>query len=313
MVSIICLCHNHERFVELAIESVLQQSYEHIELIVVDDASEDGSRAIIENMSAIHGFQTYFATSNMGNCKAFNTGLKLSHGKYIIDLAADDQLLIDRILQGVINIEQKGEKFGVEFCDVELIDENGKSLGTHFKRDDSGKIIDTVEERDLYQTLLERYYISAPSMMIRKNVLENLNGYDEELSYEDFDFWVRSSREYKYTFTDKILVKKCVLSNSLSTIQYQKKNRHCMTTAIVCEKAYNLNRTEGENMALLKRINYELKWALCTENWEASLKFIELKKKLQKSHWSYGFLKFFLKITPPWYPIWKMIFWAKAK
>lgn len=308
MVSIICLCHNHNRFVELAIESVLQQSYEHIELIVVDDASEDGSRAIVENMSAIHGFQTYFATSNIGNCKAFNIGLKLSHGKYIIDLAADDQLFPDRILQGVKNIEQKGENFGVDFCDVELIDENGKSLGTHFKRGDDGKLIDAVEEGDLYQTLVEKFYISAPSMMMRRKVLEKLKGYDENLSYEDFDFWVRSARDNEYTFNNKILVKKYVLSNSLSSIQYQKKNRHCMTTAIVCEKAYNLNRTEGENMALLKRINYELKWALITENWEASQKLLSLKKKIKSFSWDQGIFTSILKIKPPWYGLIKWFF-----
>ncbi len=301
MVSIICLCHNHERFVEQAMESVLHQTYDNIELIVVDDASIDGSKAIIENMSKTHGFQTFFISANLGNCKSFNIGLGLSNGKYIIDLAADDQLLPERILEGVKNIEAKGKDFAVDFCDVDLIDENGRSLGTHFKRDDNGKIIGAVEEGDLYQTLVEKYYISAPSMMMRRTVLEKLNGYDENLSYEDFDFWVRSARNYKYTFTNKILVKKHILSNSLSSIQYKKKNRHCMSTALVCEKAFNLNKSESENLALLKRTNYELKWALVTENWEASRKFLTLKNKLQKFSWDHGIWNLMIKIKPPWF------------
>ncbi|MCK5208880.1 MAG: glycosyltransferase family 2 protein [Cyclobacteriaceae bacterium] len=60
LVSIICLCYNHEKYIKQSIESVLFQTYGNLELIVVDDASTDDSRSIIENMSKIHGFETYF-------------------------------------------------------------------------------------------------------------------------------------------------------------------------------------------------------------------------------------------------------------
>ena len=112
-VSVICLCYNHADHVTQAIESVLHQTYEHIELIVVDDASIDGSKSVIENMAKIHGFQTIFNPSNLGNCKSFNIGFGQSHGKYIIDLAADDLLLPERIQVGVHLMKQKGERYGV--------------------------------------------------------------------------------------------------------------------------------------------------------------------------------------------------------
>lgn len=297
-----------------AIASVLSQSYDHVELIVIDDASTDGSISVIEKASKIHaslagghGFQVLFNQSNLGNCKSFNIGFNLARGKYVIDLAADDQLEPTRISEGVKNLEEKGGSFAVDFCDVELIDEYGHSKGTHFKRDEDGKLMDKVPEGDLYKTLVERYFLSAPSMMMRRSVLEELGGYDEKLSYEDFDFWVRSARNYKYAFTNQVLVKKHILSESLSSIQYHRKNKHCMSTAIVCEKAYALNKTKEENQALLKRIRYELKWALITENWEASLKLIELQKKLQKASMNFGVLKLIVKIKPRWYWFWKLI------
>jgi hypothetical protein len=165
-----------------------------------------------------------------------------------------------------------------------------------------------VPEGDIYRILVERYFFSSPSTMMRRSVLDELGGYDENLSYEDFDFWVRSSRNYNYSFTDKVLVRKKVLSNSLSSLQYQRTNRHCLSTAIVCEKILKLNKTAEEKQALLKRINYELKWALITENWEASQKFIELKKKLLKSYVSYRLLNLIVRIKPPWYPLWRIIF-----
>ena len=307
LVSVICLCFNHEKYVKQAIESVLCQTYAPNELIVVDDASCDSSRSVIENMAKIHGFQAFFNTSNQGNCKSFNLGLSHARGKYIIDLAADDILFPDRIRIGVEEMERKGETYAVHFCDVELLDKNGNFISTHFKRDQQGNLLQTVPSGDIYQHLVERYLISAPSMMMTRQVLEELNGYDEQLSYEDFDFWVRSSRNYKYVFTDQVLVQKLVLEKSLSSFNYQRKNRQAMSTAMVCEKIFKLNKSEEENEALLKRINYELKWALITENWEAAKIFIHLKEKLGQKSLRKALEKIILKIKPAWYPLWKTL------
>lgn len=307
LVSVICLCYNHGKYVEQAIESVLDQTYDPVEMIVIDDASTDNSQAIIEKLSKTHGFQAYFNQTNLGNCTSFNLGFHMSKGKYLIDLAADDLLLPDRVRIGVEELEQKDASWGVHFCDVEMLDEMGKSLGTHFKRDKVGNLVEQVPSGDMYLHLVERYLISAPSMMMSRKVLEDLNGYDEDLSYEDFDFWIRSSRNYKYCFTDQLLVKKLVLKKSLSSIQHQRKNRHALSTAKVCGKIYELNKTKAENNALLKRISYELKWALITENWEASALFIGLKEKIKKKSARMILEKIVSQMRPPWYPLWKMI------
>lgn len=305
LVSVICLCFNHNRFINQAIESVLNQTYDNIELIVVDDASQDESQNIIEKASKSHGFQTIINDKNEGNCKSFNRGFLQSKGKYLIDLAADDLLEPERIQIGVNELEAKSDVYGVHFCDVELLDETGKSLGTCYKRDAKGNLIEEVPSGDIYTDLVERYLISAPSMMMSRKVLEELNGYDEQLSYEDFDFWVRSSRNYKYAFSDKVLVKKLILKNSLSSIQYQKKNKHALSTARVCEKILEMNKYKDENQALLKRINYELKWALITENWEAAQSLIELKEKLGDKSSRLLAEKMTLSMKPQWYWIWK--------
>jgi len=297
------LCYNHQKFVKQAIESVLHQTYDNVELIVVDDASNDGSRAVIKKASKIHGIKSIFNESNLGNCKSFNNGYRISKGKYLIDLAADDVLLPDRIQVGVKELEKKGNSYGVHFCDVELIDQNGELLGTRYKRDTQGKLLGIVPCGNIYIDLVERYLISAPAMMMTKKVLDELNGYDEELSYEDFDFWVRSARNYKYTFTDKVLVKKLILDNSLSSIQYQRKNKHALSTAKVCEKILSLNKTEEENQALLKRINYELKWALVTENWEASKLLIQTKEKIVSTSLRLSIEKALLKFKPRWFQL----------
>jgi glycosyltransferase involved in cell wall biosynthesis len=301
------LCFNHQKYIDQAVQSVLNQSYRNIELIIIDDASIDGSADKVKSLGEKYNLRTILLSENQGNCKAFNIGFSLSKGAYIIDLAADDILLPSRIEVGVKELEQRGENFGVNFCDIELINERSESMGTHFKRDSNGNLVEKVLEGDLYEILLQKYYISTPTMMIRRAVLEKLGGYDEKLSYEDFDFWVRSSRDYKYCFTDKVLMQKLILKNSHSSRQYQRKNPHSYSTALVCEKALKLNKTTNEDKALLKRINYELKWAMITENWEAAKLYLKIKKNIPHGSFRWIFEKFITSLKPPWYSFWNLL------
>jgi len=306
LVTVICLCHNHEKEVERAINSVYSQTYQPVELIVVDDASTDGSRLVIEKLQEIHGFTTVFNESNMGNCRSINKAFKMSAGKYLIDLAADDELLPARIEVGVEVLEKSGPGVGVHFCDAALLDENGKFLKTHFPRDHNDQLLEPVSDGDMYKILLEKYYISTPTMMMCRCVLDELGGYDEALSYEDFDFWIRSARNYQYRFTDAVLVKKYLLKKSLSTQQQVRKNRHILSTAIVCEKALALNKSREEDAALWRRVNYELRWATITENWEAARRFLAIRNKLKPSLQN-RFLKVLVSLRPQWYWLWNML------
>jgi hypothetical protein len=96
-------------------------------------------------------------------------------------------------------------------------------------------------------------------MMIRRQVLERLGGYDESLAYEDFDFWVRSSRYFHYVYTPEPLIKRRVLETSMGKSQYKHGSGQLQSTLDVCKKAFGLNRTAEEAVALKKRIRHELK------------------------------------------------------
>ncbi len=307
LVSVICLCFNHADYVEDSVRSVLEQTYDMVELIVVDDGSRDESREIIARMAAEYGFDTIFNGENMGNCRAFNKALARAHGDYIIDLAADDMLMPERIERGVWVFSEVGEGFGVHFCDVALAGPEGEELGTHYRRDASGKLLEDVPAGDVYKDVLERYFISTPSMMMRRSVFDALGGYDESLSYEDFDFWVRASRKFKFAFTDEILVKKHVLPGSMSAAQKQYKNPHLLSTASVCKKALQLNKNEAENNALARRCAYELKWALITENWDAARIFCDILGELGIKPAIYRFAILALWLKPCWYGLWRRL------
>jgi glycosyltransferase involved in cell wall biosynthesis len=304
LVTVICLCYQHEKYVNQALTSVFEQTYPAIELIVVDDASPDQSTQMIaqalENQkltskkdNVFGKIETYFfpLSTNQGNCKAFNIGLAHAKGKYIIDLAADDLLLPDCIEKQVVVFEKLDESYAVVFSDLYYIDKNSKILYTHFQRDKMKNLLVSVPQGDVYRQILAKSFLSAPSMMIRKKVLEELNGYDETLSYEDYDFWVRSARRYKYFFINDLLVKKRILKNSLGRAFYLKKNnKHLLSTLKVHQKAFMQNQTLQENLALAISVRYHLRLSFYTENFELVPKFAYLLSQLDKLKWIDNFI-----------------------
>ncbi|MES2730706.1 MAG: glycosyltransferase, partial [Bacteroidota bacterium] len=203
LVSIICLCYNHARFLEDALQSVVAQTYPNLELIIVDDASTDTSVTLIETFLAQHPVAQFVRIStNMGNCRAFNQGLVLAKGKYIIDLAADDLLLPDRVSRQVTAFEALGENYAVVYTNALRMDENSRELGLFYTNEQARAHL---PQGDVYTAVLRKFFICTATMMMRKQVLDELGGYDESLSYEDFDFWVRSSRNYHYHYLDEVL------------------------------------------------------------------------------------------------------------
>ena len=288
LVTVICLCYNHEKYVKAALESVLFQTYSAVELLIVDDASQDKSvQKIQEFMQELPQYLEAFTdktlrakrqefsmefiqnTLNRGNCTAFNQALKLAKGKYIIDLAADDMLLDDRITEQVEIFETLDESYAVVFSNTLDIDPNGSALRYHYPVNDQGKTKVNVPSGDVYVNILKAYFISTPSMMMKKSVLDELGGYDEKLSYEDFDFWVRASRKYKFYYQDEVTTQKRVLKESHSSgFLHKKNNPHLESTLKVCHKAYQLNQNQAEHQALAICVNYHLRQAFFTQNYD---------------------------------------------
>ncbi|MGD1957908.1 MAG: glycosyltransferase family 2 protein [Fulvivirga sp.] len=281
-VSVICLCYNHGKYVREAIESVLRQTYEPIQLIVVDDASTDDSKSVIKSIvSSSPGIRFISLPENVGNCRAFNKALKLAEGDYIIDLAADDILFPSRVEEGVYEFTRRDATFGVNFTNAELITSKGEHSKYFYPIDSQGRSLERISEGDVFLDLIDRYYICPPSMMYKKDVLMKLEGYDENLTYEDFDFWVRSSRFYKYCYTDNILVKKRILKNSKSSNQFKLLNKHTYSTFLVIEKALNLIETTEEKQALLRRGRYELRKAIQHLNLGTAIRYFDLLKRIE--------------------------------
>ncbi|MBL7871008.1 MAG: glycosyltransferase [Cyclobacteriaceae bacterium] len=280
VVTIICICYNQAKFVEQALDSVIGQTYKSIELLVIDDGSTDGSVKIIKNWISKHPETTLLMNpTNVGYCKTFNKAFGISTGSYCIDLAADDILLPGRVQEGLKSLTEAGTEYGVTFSDAEHVDERGNLIRLHSHKYPHK----TIPNGDIYCSVIDRYFICSPTMMFRREVVEYLNGYDESLAFEDFDFWVRASRKFKFIYSPAVLLKKRSVSDSMSKSQFKRSGAQRWSTYKVCEKIKELNRVPEENDALKRRLRYELKLSLRMIDLKLAGAYLRLLLELKQS------------------------------
>ena len=260
-------------------QSVLNQSYSNIEIIVVDDASTDGSKQILREISHQHGLPFFDIDKNIGNCAAFNKAWSSAKGKYIIDFATDDIMHPNRVEKQVHFFESLPADYGVIYSNAIYIDVQGHQLYKHFGDKEALMSFHRRYEGDIYATVLRKFFIPPPTMMFKNEVLQELGGYDPSLAYEDFDFWIRSSRKYKYGYQEDFLTKIRKSRGSHSTKLYSPGDQQLMTTYKVCLKAAALNQTEEEKNALIGRLSYEFKHAVLSENYKEADLFFSLIRR----------------------------------
>ena len=273
-VSVICTCFQHAPYVEEAMDSVLSQTYPHVQLLVVDNASTDGSSEIISRFARKHPEIIFIQNKeNRGICKAFNEAVTLTKGKYLIDLAADDLLLPNRIEDQVEAFEKLPENVAILYGNVEMIDAKGNHLGYSLPLEYEAP------SGDVFPELLEKHFLPSPSTLFRKDIFLQLGGYNEALSFEDFDYWIRSGREYSFSFLQKVGTKKRVVPKSLSSRFYTRRSNEMLeSTLVTFEWAFVRLRNDKEHNAFIKGASYYFRQSILWGHFKTASKFYDLLK-----------------------------------
>ncbi|MEA2336204.1 MAG: hypothetical protein QOE82_211 [Thermoanaerobaculia bacterium] len=197
-ISAIIPTYNYGRFLREAIDSVLSQTYQVLELIVVDDGSTDDTPQILasygDRIRAI--FQ-----SNGGVGAARNTGIAAARGEYLAFLDSDDIWLPDK-LEKEIALFDADPTLGLVHCGAETFDNSGKVLYVSL----SG--LQGWVGPDLLR--LDQTVIAAPGSgtTVPKRVAEEIGGFDPRLQpSEDWDFCYRIAARYRVGYVPEILVR----------------------------------------------------------------------------------------------------------
>ncbi|WXL25245.1 glycosyltransferase [Ectopseudomonas mendocina] len=179
LVSVIIASYNHAPYIEQCIISVVQQTYEHVELLVVDDGSTDDSVERIQRLQAVYGFD-FQVQKNQGLTRTLNSAIARSKGSLIVPFGSDDVMLPERLAKQVAYMQGKPE-VGICAGNIELIDSNGELFPEHRQRRDV-----PFRRMDFDDVFMERKpYAPATTLMIRKEALEKVGGFDPEIRLED--------------------------------------------------------------------------------------------------------------------------------
>jgi len=197
LVSIIVSCYNHEAYIKDCVLSILKQTYNNIELIIIDDGSNDNSAEILEKLQREHSF--YFERQeNQGLTKTLNKAIKIAKGKYIAPLGSDDIILPNKTAIQVDYLEKRSD-IAVVGGNIICIDEYGKT-----KQKQRYKGYREVDFNIIFKQ--PKLIPAAPSVMIRADVLEEIGGYNTECNLEDLYLWlIITHTGYKITVLEDIV------------------------------------------------------------------------------------------------------------
>lgn len=185
---------NNAAYLCETLDSIRRQTYPHVELLIVDDASHDDSVAVAEAWLAAHpevnGRIIRHAT-NLGVCRVCNDIITEGRGTFTSIIGSDDTLLPDKLAQQVPLLLAASFRVGVLFGDIAHMDSVGQPLPppSHLTLPYSGQV---------FIKLLEVNYVPVMSALIRRSCFDKVGLYDENLSYEDWDMWLRLAREYEF-------------------------------------------------------------------------------------------------------------------
>lgn len=205
-VSVVIPSYNHDKYIGIALESVLNQTRRPQELIVIDDGSSDRSKQIIESFrlnfkkKGIDFITKY--RSNLGAHHTINEAIELASSKWISILNSDDYYMPNRIFEMLKAVKNK--KSELAFSLVMHVDESGNALpDTHAMRSWYVDEINILRKNIAFNFLYHNIGITTGNIFMTKSLWKKTGGFRNFLIVHDYDFFLRSMN-----FTSLLLVKK---------------------------------------------------------------------------------------------------------
>lgn len=187
-VSIITVCFNSEKTISKTIESVLNQSYENIEYIIIDGASTDGTLAIVNQYrDSFKERLKVISEPDEGIYYAMNKGIELASGEIIGIINSDDRYEIDAVERVVDAYEEEGEPdYAVIFGNLRSWSENGELVG---------------ESQSRLEGMSEKMTIAHPSTFVSRSTYREFGAFNTKyVSVADYDLIWRYSEESQIRF-----------------------------------------------------------------------------------------------------------------
>ena len=214
-ISVVIPTYNRIELLKRSIDSVINQTIKPSEIIIVDDGSNDGTEAMVKKK---YDSVKLIKQKNKGVSAARNSGIKASSGEWICFLDSDDEWKNDKLEKQITAVANNSDyKF---FHSNEIWIKNGKRINQKKKHKKYGG--------DIFKKCLDMCRISPSSVLIDKNIFEEIGFFNENLVVcEDYELWLRICDKYEVFFIDEPLIFKYgghqgQLSYSIDSIEYHR-------------------------------------------------------------------------------------------
>lgn len=199
-VSIIIPVYNGSNYLKEAIDSALSQTYENIEIVVVNDGSNDNN--LTEEIAKSYGNRiVYLKKENGGVASALNYGIEKMHGEYFSWLSHDDLYLPDKILKEIETLTNLEDKCTIIGCNVDIVN-SSKELIKHNHIPDCAKRSVTS-----YLAFDQTVGLNGCSLLIHKDLFKIYGSFNLKLKVtQDYDMWYRLAKNVNFKFIDDNLV-----------------------------------------------------------------------------------------------------------
>ena len=204
MISVVMTSYNHEKYLALAISSVLAQTFSDFELIIVDDASVDRSQDIIRDYQEKDSrVWSIFHETNQGISRTTNEGFLAAKGDYIAYMQSDDLWLPEKLEKQLKILCENSAS--IVWSDAFVIDDSGNSTGQLFT--ERYRSTQKQKSGNIFLELVKDNYICGQSMVLESNIAKAIQ-FDSSLVYaNDYKFMLEVAKKYDFYFIDEPLVK----------------------------------------------------------------------------------------------------------
>ena len=211
LVSVVIAAYNMAKYLPESIESALNQTYPALEVLVMDDGSTDATPSVLDRYRDDPRVHT-FRQQNSGQTKTKNRLIRKARGTFIAFLDADDAWLPGKLELQMSHF--RDPEVGVVFGNMIYVDGNGDELPIQAMPAYSGWITDK---------LLIDNFVSFPTVVVRKQVFDELGAFDETLSMAiDYELWLRVSLSYKFVHVDRPLARYRIWAGQMSNKQEER-------------------------------------------------------------------------------------------
>lgn len=196
IVSVIIPTYNRSHLVTRAIRSVLHQTYQNLEVIVVDDASTDNTSDVVGTLGD-ERIKYIRHSGNKGASAARNTGIEAAGGELIGFLDSDDEWLPEKLQRQVDKFDSTSANVGLVYGGYIIIDDETKQRIKQEKPKLRGCV---------FQELLKEDFVGSPTPLVKRECFQKVGVFDEDLRFgEDWDMWFRISQHYEFDFVSEMV------------------------------------------------------------------------------------------------------------